>query len=560
MAVFTETLELEDKISGPAQDAMGAMSGLDDSLAEATGGLSILAKGAGLAALAIGALVLGGAALAVHFAETEKQLTSTFDALGHGQISGAQTVAMLDQLGHSIGQTREQLAPLTQSFMAMGITGVDQLRSLTLAAAGANATIKGSGDIFVSTFKKLTVAADLGQPFKLAAKGAGSLLSMGLSVDDMAKRMGVSATALGAKLKVGLDPATARKFGDAMQTALIEQGKGPLDALANSTDQIKARFIENIGKMFKDVGPVASKFMGTVRDLFDIFDDAKPSGAAMQAGIGGFFKGLFAIATKVVPYVKHFFLDLVIYGLKAYITMKPLIKQFSALFATSGESSGLMGVIDFIAKGLIYGVAAAASLTMKIVLLGAWIADLGGKVSDVVGKAIAFFGTLKDAIVGVFTGGNTIASDFVDGLIKGIMGGVGKVIDAASNLGKSALGGIKGALGISSPSKEMALLGGHSAAGMAQGLDEGRDDVHGAASGLATATMKGAKDGAPGAPGAAGAAGKGGSGGAGGGGEVHVLVEAGAIVIQGGSGQGVAELHEEAVQLVWERIALAAGL
>ncbi len=70
---------------------------------------------------------------------------------------------------------------------------------------------------------------------------------------------------------------------------------------------------------------------------------------------------------------------------------------------------------------------------------------------------------------------------------------------------------------------------------------------------LATATAKGAASGPSGAPGAPG------PGGSSSGGGIVVNVEPGAIVIQGG-GQSAVELTEEAVSMIFERVALGAGL
>jgi len=52
----------------------------------------------------------------------------------------------------------------------------------------------------------------------------------------------------------------------------------------------------------------------------------------------------------------------------------------------------------------------------------------------------------------------------------------------------------------------------------------------------------------------------GGGAGASGGGGVNVTIEAGAIVIQGGASASVVELTEQAVALIFERIASQQGL
>src|SRR5262249_4898417 len=151
------------------------------------------------------------------------------------------------------------------------------------------------------------LAAQTGQGLKIPLKGLGSLAEMGLTVNDIAQQMGISAKALGAQLRAG--SADAKKFGDALTDALIKKGAGPLERLSASWENMSKKLSQSFNDMFKDidVGP----FLEAVKSLFDIFDSkTNPSGAALKAGIGGFFKEVFATATKVVPLVKHFLLDL----------------------------------------------------------------------------------------------------------------------------------------------------------------------------------------------------------------------------------------------------------
>lgn len=608
MAVFTETIELEDKVSDPAKgaeasilrlvDAMGGVSnqtgglaesmggltsasgtatdattdltkgmgdattggaGMQMELAEVTGGLSLVAEAAGIAALAIGAVVVAGAAFAIKSSEAKDASIAMFNALGRGKVTGEQVDDMLDGLRGSLGLTKDQLAPLTQRFLQMGVTGTDQLSKLTTAAASANATIKGSGDAFANLYQKLTAQADLGQPFKIAAKGAGSLLGMGLDINDLAKRMGVSATELGNKLKVGLDPKTARKFGDAMQDALIDQGAGPLAQLANSSKNLGELLQEYLGDLFEDLGKDIQPFMAEVKSLFSILDSkANPSGEALKDGIGGFFKEVFSLATKVVPYIKHFLLDVIIYGLKAYIALKPIVKTLTELWKQHDGLGLLKKGLEFVAVALAIVAAGVLVMLSPFIIAGALFVAL---VAGIVALGVAF-SELSNYITGALVsagaalnewvlGAEEVAKNFIAGLVKGITDGAGAVVTAVKGLASSAMNSITGALGIHSPSTVMMKLGGHVAGGLAEGIDGGAGDVAASASGLASATVKGAS----GAAGAAGAPGP-----SGGGGGINVTVEAGAIVIQGGSGQGAAELTEEGVSMIFERVALGAGL
>ncbi len=588
MATFTETIELKDEVSGAADNAKSAVLGLADSmgglskntdgisdsmgglaessegttaeLAELTGGLSIVAEAAGVAALAIGAIIVAGAAMAIKVGEATSKMRTMFDALGEGKISGDATIKMLDEIGDASGLTREAIAPLARDFMAMGVTNADALKKMTTAAISAQAIMgdPSAAQSFDSLSKKIQLAATSTNKLTLGARALTTIADTGANATDIAKKLGMSLTELEKGLKAGTINAT--KFGDALQDSLIEKGAGPMALMANSFSSIKNKFMENIGKMFEPASEAAGEFMAAVKDLFDIFGQGKASGQALSAGIGGFFKELFQTATKVVPYIKHFMLDLVILGLKAYIAVKPIVKYFQDLWKQH-DGLGLLKKA-FEAFGVILALVAVAVLVMLspfiiagvlFVALVAGVVALGVAFSELATYLTGALSAAGAALSEWVSSAADTAKNFIAGLVKGITDGAGMVVDAVKGLAKGAMDSITGALGIHSPSTVMMKLGGHTAGGFAEGIDGGASDVQASASGLATATVKGAA-GATGAPGAPAP-----SGGGGGGGGVSVNVEPGAIVIQG-AGKGVEELTEEAVSMIFERVALGAGL
>ena len=528
--------------SDALKDQASGILGLNDGLAEATGGLSVVAEAAGAAALAFGAVVVAGAAMAIEANEAKQRMVALFDALGEGQISGKETVAMIDELGDKLGQTRAQLAPVVQSFVTLGITGKEQLEGLTTAAASAGAMAEGGAEKFAALFGQVNAAAETGSkltiPYKKLEK---QLAGVGLNIGDLARQMGISQEALTKGLKAGTIDAS--KFGDALTSAASDKGAGALAKQGRSLSNIWAKFQENIMKLFEevDVGP----FLDQVKDLFDIFGQGKASGQALTAGIGGFFKGVFATATKVVPMVKHFFLDLVILGLRAYIALKPIAKWFLDL----RNNATVMSVLSFALAGLgkvalvlagavavVVGIFVVMTAAAGVVAAGLW--TLIGVVSNVAVSILQFLGDLPVKAL-------QFGKDFVAGLVSGITGSAGAVVDAVKGLADGAKNAFKNVLGIHSPSKVMAQMGAFAGQGVAQGLDSSAPDVHGAASDLGGMAASGA------------ASGIGSSGGGKGG--VTVNVEPGAIVIQG-AGKGADELTEEAVAILFERVALAQGL
>lgn len=532
------------QFSGAASQASASSADLQAELAEVTGGLSLVIEALAVVGGAIGAVVIAGAALAIEASEAKAKMVGLFDALGEGKVTGKETVAMLDELGDSIGQTREKLAPLAQKFMAMGVTGTAQLRALTLAAASAGALAEGGGEAFEKMFKKISAAAQTGAALKIPLKGLGSLADMGLTVDDVSRKMGISAQKLQQQLKAG--SVDAKKFGDALQQALVEKGAGPLERAGASLTNVWAKFKENISKMFEDVdvGP----FLEEVKQLFDIFSQAKPSGQAMKAGIGGFFKEVFALATKLVPMVKHFLLDMVIYGLRAYIALRPIAKWFQDLLKNQTVMKILVGA--FKVFGVVLLVVAGAIAFVVALVVACWVACTALILA--VYAAIGAFTALVDgagkALADWLKSAASAAGEFISGLVNGIKNGVGDVVEAVKGLASKAKEGFKKALGISSPSKVMMEFGGHVAGGVAEGMTSRAPEVHAASSELAGAA-------AGGFGGGSGTASRGGSAGS----NVTLHIEKGAVNISG-AGKSAEEITEAMLAVVFERLALEQGL
>lgn len=79
----------------------------------------------------------------------------------------------------------------------------------------------------------------------------------------------------------------------------------------------------------------------------------------------------------------------------------------------------------------------------------------------------------------------TLAGQMLDGLIQGIMQGTANVLATVKNFAGSIVDGIKGALGIHSPSTVFASIGSDSALGYAHGLDSGKGKASASAAGVA---------------------------------------------------------------------------
>jgi hypothetical protein len=560
-------------------DVKSAISGVTDAAAGMAKLLDLVVPGLGQAASIViqiagglvgitAGLIKSGVEFAIASTQSKIAMISMFDALGEGKITGEQVDDMLDGLSDKLGITKDAMQPITQKFLQMGITGQDALEKMTTAALSAKALVGSAGDgaaAFESLSKKIQLASSTGQGLKIPLKGLGALAEMGVTVDDVAAKMGVSAKVLGQQLKAGT--ADASKFGNALQDALIDKGAGPLEAMSLGAENLKAVLKQSIGDMFEDMKVPVTEFMKGVKDLFSVFGKGAESGKAMKSGIGTFFTFILETLTKLLPVAKHFFLDMIILSLKAYIYVKNLAKQFD-VFAKVKESLGplvqaalpqlwtvlkAIGAVLAVVAVVVLALWAAMVLVSVTVwsLVGAFISlmvdgiqaqitawgSLGSTISEFVSGALATLGGWVD-------GAMQAATDFVAGLVAGITAGATQVVDAVKGLADAAAGAFESALDINSPSRVMMGLGVHTGQGVAEGIESTEGDVHGASSGLASAAVKGAS---PGGAGASGSAGSGGS---------PVTV----TVFVDGAGKSALEITQEMATLVFEQVALQAGV
>ncbi len=562
MAIGKETIQgaitgIKNAFASLAQgDVKGVISGLTESVASMAKMLDLVVPGLGQVASTVitivgglaaglGALVQQGMAFAIEASESKQAMLGLFDAMGQGQVTGAQTEEMIDGLKAKFGIAKDSLIQYTNALHAMGRTDLSEVEASLHAAASAGALVKGGDQAFLSMTKKLETFIQTGQGLKLPIKGLGSLAEMGLNVDDVAKRMGVSTAELTNQLKNGT--ANAMKFGEAMQDALIEKGAGPLARMASSWGNLKKMLSESIGDLFEDidVGP----FMTEVKELFSIFSQAKPSGQALKSGIGSFFQKMFDIGKKVIPMIKHFMLNLVIWGLKAYIAVKPIVKAFNEW----RQSEAGIKIISFALDSMLnilktVGAIIAVVITLAAASAAAFIA-VSVAVHTVIGAIQSAIDYALTAFVDFIASAPQLAMDFISGLVSGITGGASAVKQSVVNMAEGAKNAFKDVLGIHSPSKVGIELGRNFGESTGSGIEQASSATYSASANLAGSAAGGFMGGGTEIP----------AGNSASGAQVVVYVEPGAIVIQGAGGN-VQDLTEQAVSLIFERVALARGL
>jgi phage-related protein len=146
---------------------------------------------------------------------------------------------------------------------------------------------------------------------------------------------------------------------------------------------------------------------------------------------------------------------------------------------TSSISNAVNNVKNFISNGFNNAVNAVRTAFNSIV----------SAVSSGVSSAVSFVGELPGKILGAVRDFASLlfnaGADLLRGLIKGISSMITGVINSVVDVGRKILNGIKGALGISSPSKEMAKIGVFIGQGLIQGMEKMEPSVSKAALSLA---------------------------------------------------------------------------
>lgn len=334
--------ESKKSVFGLAQQ-LESMPAPAEASAAAAGSMAI---GLGLvttaAAVAVGALaglvsvVKFGVITALEEANEKARYLAGFEALG-GKGAGEKTMEMLDELGARLPQSEEQLVKWTKAIQATGETDLTKIRSELIATASAQAIMGDEGAAaYTKIQQRVKLAVEAHHGLKLAEKSLTALYKAGVSMTDVAARMGLSTTELGAKLKAGT--VDAAKFGDALRGSVTEKGKGPLEVMMSSLDAMSKRFHKVFGDLFEDVD--TKPLTDALRSVITLLDKGEPSGEAMGKGITGGLNAVIRVTGGAITETEVFFLGMEVRALQAYIAMKPLIGAVGKI----GDVMGAIGM------------------------------------------------------------------------------------------------------------------------------------------------------------------------------------------------------------------------
>ncbi len=480
------------KVTGAAGGMGGAMKGAGGGADALGGSLATVGGGAGAAMGPIGALAsaiaalavieataaVGMAAFALSAADANRSLKLQFGAILGSKAAAEGLMKTIEGVAANTDVAIGRIEEMAKNLTAAGLRGT-QLEGTLKALANVESVVgsEAAGKL-QNAIEKMGAVGH----FDLKAK---ALAGTGVSLPDvlgvLAKKMGKSVKEVEALMKAGKISTEAGV--DAMNAAINAKlgNAGKAKSLGFFAQILK--FKESLVALFKDVN--IEPFLAGLHSVLELFSQSTASGRAMKQLMTTIFSGLFAAAAKVFPYVKAFIQGMVIGFLQVYIALKPIGAAISKALGGKPNESTLQTFVKF---GTII-----AKVIAAVILFGATIiGTIVGAITIVVGaiaSVTAAFDSIGDSVSSVpgivsdaFTSAVSTVADFlqagqnmVQGIADGISNGASNVISAVLGVAKGAVNAAKSALGIASPSKVFAKIGGHTAEGFAGGVDDGAD-------------------------------------------------------------------------------------
>ncbi|KTR08275.1 hypothetical protein NS184_06110 [Curtobacterium luteum] len=158
----------------------------------------------------------------------------------------------------------------------------------------------------------------------------------------------------------------------------------------------------------------------------------------------------------------------------------------------------VVGAINIVRSVITAGINVVRSLwtaawnAIKNIIPTIWNGIVSGVTSGI-SKVITSVGTiqgkLNSALAGAATWLVSVGKNIISGLVNGISGAAGQVTEKMKSIAQGAISTVKNFLGIHSPSRVMAQLGGYVAQGLANGIKSGSSGVSSAARSMTNAVL-----------------------------------------------------------------------
>ena len=430
--------------------------------------------------------------------------------VNYGEIEGALgklggPVGRLGQLGFGTADAFQKLGNTFSPVQVGALAAAVGIGALVAAAVAATAALAALGVATVAATIKLSDSANKANTLREAMTGsAASAAALTSTIGRVSSKVPISSAKV-AELADNLWKAGKR--GTELEKSLLEAsyeasnlGKNPDPALLakrmGQLDVIGTKLGDNIAKIFK--GPrtteATARFGMALSGLTERFGENHAEGRALQTLLGTIVTPLIDGLTALMPLAIQVFrgmivmaLDVAIAAVKvrnAIIEMIPdwVREKFNELtanvdaFAVAAEIGKV--VLGFLAAAFVVLAVAVGIVLVSLLLIPAIFVAiavaatmLAGKISGAVKSAIAALGEFASS-------GHEAAKNMIDGLVNGIRSGVGVVVSAVKAMAQSAVGAIKSALKIASPSKVFEGLGEFTGEGFVAGIEGQTTEVN----------------------------------------------------------------------------------
>jgi len=439
-------------------------------------------------------------------------------SLNYGELSRefGKMGGPIGKLGGSIFGLRDGFGKLSKNFGSVGVLAAGAAVGIGLVVAAAIAAAAAIGALVakmvkfaISSSASAIEASNLREGLTGSAAAADAL---GDSIAHVASKSPQSVAEIG-KLADGLWKAGKR--GTELEQALLEAsheaaglGKNPgpelLAKRMRDLSVIGVKFKDNVRDLFSGAKTkdATDKFLGSLSRMGDLFSKSTVEGRGLQKLFDTITAPLINGLTRLEPLAKAVFrgllvgaLDIAILAVRAGKALEKMVPEglledtdMLALAFDIARYAMYAFVAIAVVVGVVIGVIVGV-IALGIAILAAFMGTflVVGAVVAAVAVAVVYGAyQMILAVVAFGKSGVTAAKDLISGLVGGIRSGVGAVVDAIKALAASAIGALKSALKISSPSKVFEDLAGFTVEGYVEGIEDGEVQVRSSIESLVT--------------------------------------------------------------------------
>lgn len=409
-------------------------------------------------------------------AELESYNANLTTLLGGNKKQAEELLKTLKETAKTTPYETSQLVKATQTMMAFGVSAKDAQKYLNQI-----------GDISMGNAEKLsglTLAfSQVQSAGKLTGQDLLQMINQGFNpLNIISKETGESMASLKERMSQG--GVSAQEVAKAFEIATSKGGlfyKG-MEKGSKTTEgrisTLKDSFKEMTGSLTESLLPVLQKLVISLTKVFDWFGSLNSTQqktiliiAGVVASIGPMLS-LFLKMVQVAEAIKK--VSMAMKTLNLVMSLNPIGLVVIAIVALIAIFAVLWNKCEGFRN---FWIGLGETIKNAFITAVNWV-------KTKINECITAFNNFKDGVknvinsIGSFVSGVVnIGKNIVTGIWQGIQNAKNWLISKVKDFAKSILNGIKGALGIHSPSTEFAIVGKYSVLGYTEALDDMKSNV-----------------------------------------------------------------------------------